>query len=105
MTRLAILQKELLSSGNSKDYYVLESVLKGNYLIKQNWKEQGMDLGLVNVDRIMGLTLNKFNPSNMQAKVMPSDSVEGSEVFGKGPNKLDGSPTSRNAGPVAGPTN
>lgn len=33
--KLAILQKELIESGNSKDYYVLESLLKGNNLIKQ----------------------------------------------------------------------
>ena len=32
--KLAILQKDLLESGNTKDFYILESVLKGNYLLK-----------------------------------------------------------------------
>lgn len=36
--KLSILQKQLLDSGNHKDYFVLESVLKGNYLLKSNWK-------------------------------------------------------------------
>lgn len=45
-TKLANLQKELLQSGNTKDYYVLESVLKGNFLIKQDWKRQGQNLDL-----------------------------------------------------------
>ena len=56
-----------MSSGNTKDYYVLESVLKGNYLIKQNWKDDlksgKQDLGSINLERIAGLTLNKFYPS------------------------------------------
>lgn len=34
-----MLQKDLLSIGNQKDYFVLESVLKGNYLLKSNWKQ------------------------------------------------------------------
>ena len=38
-SKLAIMQKNLLDSGNSKDYYVLESVLKGNNLIKQKWRK------------------------------------------------------------------
>ena len=37
--KLSILQKELLNEGNHKDFYVLESVLKGNYLIKRNWRK------------------------------------------------------------------
>jgi hypothetical protein len=45
-SKLAMLQKELLQSGNTKDYYVLESVLKGNFLIKQGWKRQGQNLDL-----------------------------------------------------------
>ena len=61
-SKLAILQKELLKAGNTKDYYVLESVLKGNYLIKSNWKEdlrQGINNnGEINLARIEGLTLN-----------------------------------------------
>jgi len=32
--KLAIMQKDLIESGNSKDYYVLESLLKGNNMIK-----------------------------------------------------------------------
>ena len=38
--KLATIQKELLDNGNSKDYFVLESLLKGNYLLKQQWKKE-----------------------------------------------------------------
>ena len=38
--KLAVMQKELLDKGNSKDYFVLESILKGNYLLKQNWRQE-----------------------------------------------------------------
>ena len=38
--KLAMLQKELLDKNNTKDYYVLESVLKGNYLLKTNWRNE-----------------------------------------------------------------
>jgi hypothetical protein len=68
--KLAMLQKDLLSKSNTRDYYVLESVLQGNYLIKQNWKEDlksgKQDLGSINLERIAGLTLNRFYPSSMQ---------------------------------------
>lgn len=33
------MQKTLLQEGNTKDYYVFESVLKGNYLLKSNWRK------------------------------------------------------------------
>ena len=32
--QLAILQKSLLEQGNEKDYFVIESILKGNFLVK-----------------------------------------------------------------------
>ena len=32
--QLAIMQKNLLEAGNEKDYFVIESILKGNFLIK-----------------------------------------------------------------------
>ena len=32
--QLAILQKRLLESANEKDYFVIESILKGNFLLK-----------------------------------------------------------------------
>lgn len=38
-SKLAIIQKSLLDKGNQKDYFVVESVLKGNYLIKTNWRK------------------------------------------------------------------
>jgi hypothetical protein len=38
-SKLAIIQKALLDKGNQKDYFVIESVLKGNYLIKTNWRK------------------------------------------------------------------
>lgn len=70
--KLAMLQKNLLTSGNTKDYYALESVLKGNNLIKQNWlddlKQGKQDLGRIDFDRIAGLTLNKFNPFLVDGK-------------------------------------
>lgn len=37
------MQKELIDNGNSKDYYVLESLLKGNFLLKQKWKKDLME--------------------------------------------------------------
>lgn len=37
-SKLAIIQKSLLDKGNQKDYFVVESVLKGNYLIKSGWR-------------------------------------------------------------------
>jgi len=36
--KLTFIQKNLFENGNSKDYFVLESVLKGNNLLKQKWK-------------------------------------------------------------------
>jgi hypothetical protein len=38
-SKLAIIQKNLLDKGNQKDYFVIESVLKGNFLIKNNWRK------------------------------------------------------------------
>jgi len=38
--KLAVMQKELLEKGNMKDYLIIESILKGNYLLKQNWRAQ-----------------------------------------------------------------
>lgn len=71
-SKLAMLQKELLDSGNTKDYFVLESTLKGNYLLKQNWKKDMIEGkatgGTVNLERIEGLTINNFNKANRLAK-------------------------------------
>ena len=36
--KLSVLQKNLLEKGNSKDYFIIESTLKGNYLLKTNWR-------------------------------------------------------------------
>jgi hypothetical protein len=38
-SKLAILQKQLIDKNNQKDYLSIESVLKGNYLIKQGWRK------------------------------------------------------------------
>jgi len=38
-TSLSVLQKRLLESNNKKDYYVIESTLKGNFLIKDEWRK------------------------------------------------------------------
>ena len=37
--QLAIMQKGLLENGNEKDYFVIESILKGNFLIKDAWRK------------------------------------------------------------------
>lgn len=42
-SKLAIIQKSLLDKDNQKDYFVLESVLKGNYLIKSGWRKEHAD--------------------------------------------------------------
>jgi hypothetical protein len=42
-SKLAIIQKSLLDKGNQKDYFTIESVLKGNYLIKTNWRKEMHD--------------------------------------------------------------
>jgi hypothetical protein len=66
-----MLQKELLDSGNTKDYFVLESTLKGNCLLKTNWKkdmiEGNSNEGMINLERIEGLTINNFNKGNKLA--------------------------------------
>ena len=36
--KLAVMQKQLLEKGNSKDYHIIETILKGNYLLKSNWR-------------------------------------------------------------------
>ena len=66
------MQKNLLEQGNTKDYYVFESVLKGNYLLKNNWKQE-MRQGLNNsnsVANIQGLTVRAggaFNEASGKA--------------------------------------
>ena len=39
-SQLAILQKGLLEVGNEKDYFVIESILKGNFLVKDQWRRE-----------------------------------------------------------------
>jgi len=34
------MQKNLLESGNDKDYFVIESILKGNFLVKDQWRRE-----------------------------------------------------------------
>lgn len=41
--KLAVMQKELLEKSKQKDYSVIESVLKGNYLLKSNWRKEMMN--------------------------------------------------------------
>lgn len=38
--QLAIMQKNLLETGNDKDYFVIESILKGNFLVKDQWRKE-----------------------------------------------------------------
>lgn len=38
--RLTLLQSDLLRRQNTKDYYAIESLLKGNYLLKDRWRRQ-----------------------------------------------------------------
>ena len=63
------MQKDLLEQGNTKDYYVFESVLKGNYLLKNQWKadlksgkEPAKMIGGLN--EISGLTVKNFNKND-----------------------------------------
>ena len=37
--KLNLMQKKLLEQGNTKDYQVIETVLKGNYMLKNNWRK------------------------------------------------------------------
>lgn len=34
------MQKNLLESSNEKDYFVIESILKGNFLVKDQWRRE-----------------------------------------------------------------
>ena len=34
------MQKQLLEKGASKDYSIIETTLKGNYLLKSNWRKE-----------------------------------------------------------------
>lgn len=34
------MQKQLLEQGNEKDYFVIESILKGNFLVKDQWRRE-----------------------------------------------------------------
>ena len=34
------MQKNLLEQGNEKDYFVIESILKGNFLVKDQWRRE-----------------------------------------------------------------
>ena len=34
------MQKTLLEQGNEKDYFVIESILKGNFLVKDQWRRE-----------------------------------------------------------------
>lgn len=38
--KLFLLQKALLDEGNQKDYYAIESALRGNFLLKDGWRNQ-----------------------------------------------------------------
>ena len=65
-SKLAILQKELLDNGNTKDFYILESVLKGNYLLKSKLRKNMLEgrsenPGDINLAEIEGLQINYGN--------------------------------------------
>ena len=44
--KLFLLQKALLDENNQKDYYAIESALRGNFLLKDSWRNStpGSDL-------------------------------------------------------------
>ena len=54
--KLSILQKRLLDTGNNKDYFVLESLLKGNYLLKNQWRTDFANGKIA--DKIEGVTMH-----------------------------------------------
>ena len=37
--KLSSIQADLLLDKNQRDYYALESVLKGNFLMKEKWRK------------------------------------------------------------------
>lgn len=57
---------------NTKDYYVLESTLKGNCLLKENWRKDMMEGKLegdkMDLEKIAGLTINNFNKQQNNLK-------------------------------------
>lgn len=38
--QLSALQQKLLEQGDQRDYFILESLLKGNFLVKDEWRRQ-----------------------------------------------------------------
>jgi|DEB0MinimDraft_12_1074336.scaffolds.fasta_scaffold46925_1 hypothetical protein len=76
--------------GNHKDYFVLESVLKGNYLLKSNWKsdlKQGKhNEGRVNLEKIEGLTINNFNKNNYLNLPVSREDKSKDSVYSRGIN-------------------
>ena len=56
--KLLTLQKHLLDTENSKDYFVLESTLKGNHLLKNQWRRDIADGKLPNDEAIDGVTMH-----------------------------------------------
>ena len=65
--QLAIMQKNLLESSNEKDYFVIESILKGNFLVKDQWRREFHE-GMIH-DKGQSET-SQSNISNQQIKVV-----------------------------------
>ena len=42
-SQLAVMQKQLLENGNQKDYFCIESILKGNFLVKDGWRKEAQE--------------------------------------------------------------
>lgn len=45
-TKLAVIEKDLLDKRRKRDFNIIESTLKGNFLIKQGIREEAMDQNL-----------------------------------------------------------
>ena len=86
-SKLAMMQKQLLEQGNTKDYYVFESVLKGNYLLKTNWKKD-MKQG-ESGQNVAGLTVNNFNHMDESMKMLEppeNDNIDMANIYSQGIN-------------------
>ena len=57
----------MLDKGNQKDYFTVESVLKGNYLIKTNWRKD----------------MHEYYGGGLKSRGTPGNSVHNSKAGGE----------------------
>jgi hypothetical protein len=64
--QLSAMQKNLLESGNQKDYFVIESILKGNFLIKDTWRKEAQEHLHGAQDNLSRATHSNISAANVQ---------------------------------------